>query len=101
MQLPRAIEEAIGQTFGRAIDAPGARQQIFVTPVAMAQPGVPATRPLPSGVDPGQQRRQDQRVEVSPEVVQQLVDMGFDAARARQALQQAGNDVELAIQSLL
>jgi len=39
--------------------------------------------------------------EPSAEAVQQLVDMGFDAGRARHALQQANNNVELALQALL
>lgn len=37
----------------------------------------------------------------SPEGVQQLVEMGFDAASAAQALQQASNNVETALQLLL
>jgi uncharacterized UBP type Zn finger protein len=40
-------------------------------------------------------------VEPSPEGVQQLVDMGFDAGSAASALQQASNNVEAALQLLL
>ena len=36
-----------------------------------------------------------------PEAVQQLVAMGFDAARAAQALQHSGGDVQAAIQFLV
>lgn len=42
-----------------------------------------------------------QRIEASQENINQLVEMGFNADRAREALESAGNNVELALQSLL
>ena len=39
--------------------------------------------------------------EASPDAVQQLVAMGFDAARAAAALQQSHNDIQTALTFLL
>ena len=98
--LPKFIEELFSATVGRALGGPLQRQQIFITPAPPQTtlgegefaggsgplPARPPTMPLS---------------EPSPEAVQQLVEMGFPAESARQALQQANNNVELALQSLL
>lgn len=97
VRLPRALQDFVSATVGRALGG-APQQQIFVTPAARQRPagvagpgrgGAAARGPAVPPAEP------------SPEAVQQLVEMGFDAEAARQALRAASNNVELALQALL
>lgn len=103
LKLPRIVEDLFNASLGRIIGGPTQRQQIFVTPaaqnVALAGGGGGG---FGGGGSPLAARpRTMPPIEPSEEAIQQLVDMGFDAGRARQALRQANNNVERALQALL
>jgi len=96
-QLPRMVEDLFAATIGRVLTDGTPPQQVFVTP--QQPPTQPPGMPGPSGAAAA--GYMPPMPEPLPEVVQQLVDMGFDRDRARSALQQTSNDVELALQMLL
>jgi hypothetical protein len=101
LKLPKLVEDLFNASIGRLLGGPTTTQQIFVTPATPPQGGggfggggggfaaIPAR---PRTMPP---------IEPSEEAVQQLVDMGFDPDRSRQALRQANNNVEAALQALL
>ncbi len=103
LKLPKLVEDLFNASIGRLLGGPTQPQQIFVAPAATpggfgggggfaGSGGAAAIPARPRGMPP---------IEPSEEAVQQLVDMGFDADRARQALRQANNNVEMALQALL
>lgn len=100
LKLPRFIEELFSLTVGRALGGPLQRGQIFVTPAPPQYIGQDERGAGGSGTLPARPPTMPP-LEPSPDAVQQLVDMGFEAERARQALRQANNNVEVALQSLL
>ncbi len=100
LRLPRAVEDLVAATVGRALGGTPQRQQIFVTPAAR-HAGQAAVGPGPGRGGAAARGVQAPPAEPSPEAVQQLIEMGFDAEAARQALRAAGNNVELALQALL
>ena len=94
VRLPKQLEGLFSATVGRVLGGGGGRaprQHIYVT------------APQPPPPPPPQQQRVPTlpSVEPSPELVQQLVEMGFDPGSARQALRANNNNVELALQTLL
>jgi len=106
-RLPAAVTDLFSSTLGRVLSGPGAAQQVFVTPTAAQQQqqqqqglggGFPQHGGRPGG---GAVAAAPRAVEPSPEAIQQLVQMGFDEGAAAQALRQAGNNVEAALQFLL
>ncbi|PRW34075.1 Ubiquitin-associated (UBA) isoform 1 [Chlorella sorokiniana] len=110
-RLPAAVTDFISSTLGRVLTGPGPVQQVFVTPTAAQQQqqqqrqqqqglggGYPQHGGRPGG---GAAAAAPRAVNPSPEAVQQLVQMGFDENAAAQALRQAGNNVEAALQFLL
>jgi hypothetical protein len=86
-RLPRAVEAAAAATVGRLLaGAPAA-----APPRGAARAARPAAAPPPPPPLP----------EADPGAVAQLVDMGFDAAQASDALRRAHNNVEQALPLLL
>lgn len=125
LQVPSLIADALVGTVGRVLVGPMQQQQVFVTPPTQphgsAGPGLAYAeareqqqvgrgaaaagyRVIFTQADGGcflSPVPLPQLPEPSPEAVQQLVAMGFDAARAAQALQHSGGDVQAAIQFLV
>jgi hypothetical protein len=102
LKLPNIVENLFLASFGRILGGATQPQQIFVTP-AVAPRGVEDAGGgfgVGSGLIPTRPPTMP-TAEPSDEAVQQLVDMGFDAERARQALRAANNVIEIALQSLL
>lgn len=106
-RLPAAVADFFSSTLGRVLTGPGPVQQVFVTPTAAQQQQ--QQQGLMGGGHPqhggrhvgGGAAAAPRAVEPSPEAIQQLVQMGFDEGAAAQALRQAGNNVEAALQYLL
>jgi len=101
LKFPKIVEDLFLTPLGRIFGATQP-QQIFITPAA-ATPGAGGAGGgfgVGSGLIPTRPRAMP-LIEPSEEAVQQLVDMGFEAERARQALRAANNIVEVALQSLL
>ena len=90
LQLPAAAQAALGRVLGPLMG--GKHKSRVVVPASGGEGGLApragawAAAPL---------------VEPSPEAVQQLISMGFDAGRARDALRQTGGDVQAALGLLL
>ena len=108
-RLPAAVAVFFSSTLGRVLTGPGPVQQVFVTPNAAQQQQQQQQQGLMGGGHPQHGGRHGgsaaaaapRAVEPSPEAIQQLVQMGFDEGAAAQALRQAGNNVEAALQYLL
>lgn len=90
------VEDLFATTIGRVLTDGTPPQQVFVTP--QQPPTQPPGMPRPSAPTGGYMPPMPEPL---PEAVQQLVDMGFDRDRAKNALQQTRNDVQLALQMLL
>jgi UBA/TS-N domain len=106
LKLPKLVENLLQASIGRVLGGPTTGQQIFITPAATQGGaggfGGVGLGGLGVGGEPIPARpRTMPPIEPSDEAVQQLLDMGFDAERARQALRQANNNVEVALQTLL
>ncbi|KAG7671066.1 hypothetical protein Ndes2437A_g04716 [Nannochloris sp. 'desiccata'] len=101
LKLPKIVEDLFLASVGRILGGATQPQQIFVTPASnQGIGGAGSGFGVGSGPIPTRPRTMPP-IEPSDEAVQQLVDMGFDAGRARQALRAANNNVEVALQSLL
>lgn len=101
-RLPAAVADLFASTVGRVLVGPGPQQQVFVTPTAAQQQAAAAQQQQGYGPAAGGGRGAAARAaEPAPELVQQLVAMGFDEGSATQALRQSGNNVEAALQYLL
>ena len=93
-RLPPAVIQLFSSSLGRVLVTPGDRQQVFLT--------VPSQQQAASGAQVRERATAAAaQVHPLPEAVEQLVAMGFDPASVRRALQEAGNNVELALQQLL
>ncbi|KAI3426075.1 hypothetical protein D9Q98_008043 [Chlorella vulgaris] len=124
LRLPTAVVDFVTNTVGRLLTGPAPAQQVFVTPTAaqlqQQQQALHQQQMQAAGGMGGEFQQLGGRqqgaasrggggggaaaarvVEPSPEAVQQLVAMGFDEAAAMQALRQANNNVEAALQYLL
>eukprot|EP00887_Chlorella_sp_A99_P007533 scaffold2.g7533.t1 len=94
LRLPAVLVSLFSSSLGRVLTMPADRQQVFLSAPPPQQSGA-----VPSGRQPREPR--PPAVQPAPEAVEQLVAMGFEPGAARRALQEAGNNVELALQHLL
>ncbi|KAL3161067.1 hypothetical protein ABBQ38_009450 [Trebouxia sp. C0009 RCD-2024] len=94
LKVPRRVQRWCSWAFGGLLGSTQPRRQVLPPPQAPSAAG---------GAGPLHPRQASAPAlpEASPDAVQQLVAMGFDAARAAAALQQSHNDIQTALTFLL